>query len=205
MILRICLALMLFLLSSAGFAQDEDLIPQPTASYTADQRIETEGQVMEAVIAVDGMKQRSEQVMAGTEVVTIVLPEDGRFFMIMPAVASFVNLEMQEEMGGGTPEMNVSGLEAEFLGEEEKNGEETLVFLITDESGVEGTAYITEDGIMVHFSSTDSQGNQMTIDRFNIERGEQEASLFEPPVGYQEITMDPEMVRQMQQQQQGVQ
>ena len=202
MILRLCLALILFLFTSAGFAQDEDLVPPPTASYTADQRIETDGQVMEASIVVDGAKQRSEQVMAGTEVVTIVLPEDGRLFMIMPAVSSFVNLEMQEEMGGGTPEMNVSGLEAEFLGEEEKNGEETLVFQITDERGVEGVAYITADGIMVHFASTDSQGAQMTIDRFNIERGDQDAALFAPPAGYQEITMDPEVIRQMQEQQQ---
>ena len=120
--------------------------------------------------------------------------------MVMPGMQAFVNLEIQEEMGGGTPEMNVSGLEAELIGEEEKNGEETLVFRITDEDGVEGTGYITEDGIMVHFTSTDRHGNAMTIDRFNIERGAQEATLFEPPAGFQEITMDPETIRLLQEQ-----
>ena len=162
----LALCLLLFPLSSR--AQAEELIPRPSASYTADQRIETGGEIMEARIAVDGVKQRSVQIMSGVEVVTIVLPEENRFYMVMPAMSAYVSMEVQEEMGGGTPEMNLNGMEAELIGEEEKNGEDTLVFLITDQGGVEGTSYITEDGIMVHFTSTDRQGNVMTIDRYNI-------------------------------------
>jgi hypothetical protein len=150
---------------------------------------------------VDGLKQRSEQTMAGAPVVTIVRPEEERFYMLMPAMNSYVNMEMEEDMGGGTPEMNLAGMEVERVGEEMKNGEETEIFKITDPNGVEGMAWITADGILVHFTSTDRQGNVVTINRTNIQRGAQDAALFEPPEGYDEIVMNPEVMRQMQEQQ----
>ena len=78
--LSFCASLALFVLPLSASAQDEGLIPPPTASYTADQRIESDGEAMEASIIVDGVRQRSEQVMDGAEVITIIRPEEGRSF-----------------------------------------------------------------------------------------------------------------------------
>lgn len=172
-------------------------VPAPTASFVAEQTITVGGNAIVSKVYGDGSKQRVESEIAGAPQISIVLPDQQRFYMVMPSMTSYISMDMTEEFQGGTPEMNVAAREALATGEEVVAGEPTTRYQLSSSDGPSSLAWITHDGILMRFESTNEAGETLVLERSGLVRQALDGALFSPPEGYREITMNPEVMQQM--------
>ncbi|MEX0922946.1 MAG: DUF4412 domain-containing protein [Rhodovibrionaceae bacterium] len=197
---RLAPLLLCALLLSPGLAGAEDF-PKLTTSYSADQLIETtQGDIVSKVYH-DGGRQRTEMQLQGMQQISIVRPDQQRIVMVMPQMNMAMEMPFNNELTQRNPEYRIRDYPTEALGRETLQGEEVTKYKVTDPGGSIGHAWVTDDGIFVRMEGGEGQ-EQVVIQRSNIQRGPQDAALFEPPADVPVTKMDPAMLQQMMQQMQ---
>lgn len=197
---RLVLPLFCALLLTPGLASADDF-PSLSTSYSADQLIETtQGDIVSKVFH-DGGKQRTEMQLQGMQQISIVRPDQQRILMVMPQMNMTMEMPFDNELTQRNPEYRIRDYPTEALGRETLQGEEVTKYKVTDPEGNVGHAWVTDDGIFVRMEGGDGQ-EHVVIQRSNIQRGGQDAALFEPPAGMPVTKLDPAMLQQMMQQMQ---
>ena len=194
-LLRRLLLCSLLLIPGAAFAAD---FPKLTASYSADQVIETsQGDIVSRVYH-DSGKQRTEMQLQGMQQISIVRPDQQRIVMVVPQMNMAMEMPFQNELTMRNPEYRIRDYPTEAVGEETMQGEEVTKYRVTDPNGDVGYAWVTDDGIFLRMEGGNAQ-ERVVIQRSNIQRGPQDPSLFEPPADVPVTKMDPAMIQQMMQ------
>jgi hypothetical protein len=194
-LLRRLLLCGLLLLPCAAIAAD---FPKLTASYSADQVIETgQGNIVSRVYH-DSGKQRTEMQLQGMQQVSIVRPDQQRILMVMPQMNMAMEMPFNNELTARNPEYRIREFPTEVVGSETMQGEQVTKYRVTDPNGDVGYAWVTDDGIFVRMEGGNAQ-EHVVIQRSNIQRGAQDPSLFEAPDGVPVTKMDPAMIQQMMQ------
>lgn len=196
--LRRFVFLAVFLLPGLAWAAD---FPQLTTSYSADQLIETSQGNISARVYHDGGRQRTEMQLQGMQQISIVRPDQQRILMIMPQMNMAMEMPFKNEFAARVPEYRIRDYPTEAVGRETVAGEEVTKYRVTDPEGGVGHAWVTDDGIFVRMEGGQGQ-DHVVIQRSNIQRGSQDASLFEPPANIPVTKMDPAMLQQIMQQMQ---
>lgn len=160
--------------------------PKPQAAYSASGMMETGGLRIPYKVYHDRGKERREMTMEGMEQVVIALPDEGKMYMLMPAM----NMAMEMAMKGN-PSAAANEMEAynpEPLGKETVNGIETTKYRIeadnTGAGAMTGFAWATEDGILVRMEATTAEG-RVVFSLDELVRAPQDPALFRLPAGVQ--------------------
>ena len=192
-LLRRLLFCALLLLPGAAQAAD---FPKLTASYSADQVIETsQGNIVSRVYH-DGGKQRTEMQLQGMQQISIVRPDQQRILMVVPQMGMAMELPFNNELTARNPEYRIRDYPTEVVGQETMQGEQVTKYRVTDPNGDVGYAWVTEDGIFLRMEGGDAQ-EQVVIQRSNLQRGPQDPAIFEAPEGMPVTKMDPAVIQQM--------
>lgn len=194
---RILLLCLLAVPAAATAARAADF-PKLETAYSADQLIETSQGNIESRVYHEGGKQRTEMQLQGMQQISIVRPDQQRILMVLPQMNMVMEMPFQNELTMRVPEYRIREYPTEVVGEETIRGEETTKYKVTDPEGTVGHAWVTDDGIFMRMEGGDGQ-NHVVIERRNIQRGPQDASMFEPPAGMPVTKMDPAMLQQMMQ------
>ncbi len=172
--------------------------PVLSTSYSADQTIETTQGNIPARVYHDSGRQRTEMQFQGMQQISIVRPDQQRIVMIMPQMNMAMEMPFNNTFAARVPEYKIRDYPTEEMGRETLQGEEVTKYRVTDPEGSVGYAWVTDDGIFVRMEGGEGQ-ERVVIQRSNIQRGAQNAALFEPPADMPLTKMDPAMLQQMMQ------
>lgn len=186
---KLAIALVVGLWLAAGGAMAASY-QDPAVEYSADQHMSAEGYQTMAKVFHAHQKLRME--MQGS--VNITRMDKKVIWILMPQMSSYQEHSLSDpRFGAKTPDAGGGNVEMTPLGKETVNGVETTKNKVvsTDPQGhkVEGTMWISKEGIMVKGIFTDpSQGNKpVTIDLKNLKIAKQDPGLFEIPKGYKKM------------------
>jgi hypothetical protein len=163
------------------------------SEYTAE--IVTTGKDIPGAIvtkyAMDGDKVRSEMNMEGQNMISIIRPDKKVIYMIMPAQKMYMETPLQDTpKSPGIPDFKEQAEKFKKGEGLETVGKETI-------NGVACTKYKSGTGETVSFIwISESTGHPVRVaaangsyqaDWKNLKVGKPDASLFEPPAGYQKM------------------
>jgi hypothetical protein len=183
-----------------------DKLPLPKAAYSADVIFVSKGKETPGHINVDGPKERREtRNAAGQPAVTLIRRDQGRVYdlKLKRHLAVSLRIAAAEAAGEiGAPGTDIDafyGAEAESQGLETIDGLLTTKYAIKIDGGpdlmVNATVWATDDGIIVRVvgkTSIDGDNAPARMDLKNIQRGPQDAALFELPPGMELLSADGE-------------
>lgn len=176
--------------------------PTPDASYSAQRVMESEGApLLTGQINHDRGKERWESNMGGMQVVRIMRPDLGKLLMFMPALNMAMEMPLPDDVQFGPPPADSDGPKPEAVGTENMGGESTTVFRTEVNDPQDGLfvvkSWVTDDGIVMRMEGTGSQGSfAMYLEGMN--RGAQDAALFELPQGVPLMPANPALLEQFQ-------
>ena len=169
-------------------------LPSAQPPFSADSRFEGGGMVMEGKVwHLDG-KRRQEMTFQGANQVMILRPDLGVMYMIMAGTGMAMEMPLSPGMASMGYD-NVRALQPRAVGEETVSGLATTKYRIDHsepDGSMTGHSWITDDGIMVKMEGEVSAEGQVEPIGFlltNIQRGDQNPSLFELPAGLQVMKM----------------
>lgn len=189
----------------AGTPALADKLPLPKASYSADVTFESKGRQTAGHINVDGPKERREiKSPSGQTVVAIIRRDKGRVYNLKPQRHLAIALRVAAAEAAG--DIGVPGLDIDALygAEAIPQGTETVAGLQTTKYGIEikepagdltvdATVWCTDDGIIVRVvgkTSLDAEYPPARMELKNINKGPQDAALFEVPNGMSILSTD---------------
>jgi hypothetical protein len=195
------LAAMIFVAAPAW----ADKLPLPKAAYSADVTFFAKGRQSVGHINVDGPKERRQAKNAAGVDKTLIIRRDqgkaGLVYDLKPSHKLAVAMRMAAaEAAGeiGAPGIDIDafyGADASPQGKETIEGLQTTKYAIKIDGGpdlvVNATVWATDDGIIVKMigkTSIDSDNTPSRMELKNIQRGPQDASLFEVPAGLEVLT-----------------
>jgi hypothetical protein len=172
-------------LGAAESAQAETL-PQPRASYSAEQIVTADGQSVRQTIYHDRGKERREMRFEGAESILIVRPDQACAYSIGDGPNTLM-IDIGE--AGQTPFLpTFQPFQATREGEEILVGETVTRYAVKgpgpDGEPVEGKLWVTADGILMKSEmlvATDLAPTPVTVELAKVERKTLPGSLFEPP------------------------
>ena len=166
------------ILSTVAHANDASPVKWPEA-YSVESETLTNGMTIKSKLFVDGKKMRTETEMMGNVSVSIIRPDKGMVYTLMPAQKMVMEAAIPETPATETAAV-ASGTAAGF----EKVGTSTI-------NGQECTEYQVKNGDMVTTFFVDAAGvpvrmvmGETSINYSNFKAGTPEAALFEVPAGY---------------------
>lgn len=181
-----------------------DKLPLPKAAYSADVLFVTKGKESPGHINVDGPKERREaRNAAGTPATTIIRRDLGRVYDLKPKRHLAVSMRIAAAQAAG--EIGAPGVDIDsFYGvDAEPQGMETVDGMLTNKYGIKidggpdlvvnATVWATDDGIIVRVigkTSIDGDYPPARMELKNIQRGPQDAALFELPPGMDLLSAD---------------
>ena len=172
--------------------------PKSEAAYSAQRVMEGDGAEASGQINHDRGKERWESNMGGTSVVRIMRLDLGKLLMYMPDI----NMAMEMPLPGNGqfgPPAGSDGPASEAIGKEQMGGENTTVYRTEVDDPQDGlfvvTSWVTDDGIVMR---TEGQGTQGSFAMYleGLQRGPQDATLFELPPGVTLMPVNPAMLEQ---------
>ncbi len=179
-------------------------MPLPETGYSAVRTIEAQGSSFQTTVYYEDSKERSEMNMNGQSMVTIMRPDLGVLWMLMPGgiymeqPLDLSNPSMSPGQMPQTPTFTDASQIVEFTeeGREEINGFSTTRYRMraenTDGSVVAGQIWLTEDNIAVQTRMSVESGAQtgeILISLQDLKIGDQPDNLFEIPAGYQQFNV----------------
>ncbi|MBX3490193.1 DUF4412 domain-containing protein [Parvibaculum sp.] len=155
----------------------------PDTAYSAVRTVEAQGMTMNSKVYYDRGTERWETTMQGVRQVTILLPDEKKMLMYMPDMNMAMEMNMDDVADYGIGEIYDEGIEAEKLGEEAVEGEQTTKYRIDRaEDAATVFVWLTRDGIPVKAEGASPAGKfAMTLSE--LQRGAQDAALFRLPDG----------------------
>ncbi len=176
--------------------------PKPNAEYSAQRVMEAEGApLLTGQINHDRGRERWESNMGGMQVVRIMRPDLGKLLMFLPLLNMAMELPLSDDGQFGPPPADADGPTPEAVGKENMGGESTTIFRTEVNDPQDGlfvvTSWVTDDGIVMRMEGNGSQGNfAMYLE--GMERGAQDAALFELPQGVPLMPANPALLEQFQ-------
>jgi hypothetical protein len=180
-----------------------DKLPLPKAAYSADVVFSAKGKETPGHINVDGPKERRESKnAAGQPSITIIRRDQGKVYDIkvkrhLAVALRIAAAEAAGEMGApGTDIDAFYGQDVEAQGTETIEGLPTTKYAVKIDGGpdltVNATIWATDDGIIVRVvGKTSIDGDAFArMELKNIQRGPQDAALFEIPAGMELLSTD---------------
>jgi hypothetical protein len=180
-----------------------DKLPLPKAAYSADVIFFSKGKETAGHINVDGPKERREsKIVAGQQALTIIRRDQSKVYDIK--VKRHLAVAMRIAAAEAAGEMGAPGTDIDaFYGQDvESQGLETIDGLLTTRYAVKidggpdlmvsATIWATDDGIIVRVvGKTSLEGDALArMELKNIQRGPQDAALFEIPAGMELLSTD---------------
>jgi len=182
-----------------------DKLPLPKAAYSADVVFFAKGKQTSGHINVDGPKERRQaKNTAGVDKTLIIRRDQGKaglVYDLKPSRKLAVAMRMAAaEAAGeiGAPGIDIDafyGVDATSQGAETVEGLQTTKYAIKIDGGpdlvVNATVWATDDGIIVKMigkTSIDTDAAPSRMELKNIQRGPQDAALFEVPAGLEVLT-----------------
>lgn len=162
----------------------------PDAGYSATRTVNAAGTEISGKLYAQNRNERWEMTMQGMRQIAIVRPDQEKIFMYMPDMKMAMEMGREDARKHGIEQIPDS-IEAEEIGKETVGGEETTKYRVipTESMGdVDVTVWVTGDGIPVKAEGTSPRG-PFTMLLTELERGEQDASLFELPAGVTPVKM----------------
>ncbi len=195
----------LAVITLAGAPALADKLPLPKASYSADVTFESKGKQTTGHINVDGPKERREiKNTAGQSVIAIIRRDKGRVYNLKPQRHLAIALRVAAAEAAG--DIGVPGVDIDALygADATPQGAETVAGLQTTKYGIEikepagdltvdATVWCTDDGIIVRVvgkTSLDAEYSPARMELKNINKGPQDAALFEVPPGMSVLSTD---------------
>lgn len=172
-----------------AFSANAVTLRLPETGYSATRIVNASGtQISGKLYSQDG-KERWETMTNGLQNVAILLPRESRLLVYMPHLnmAMEMNPESAAERGLRPMPEEVEAVEE---GRETIDGEETTRYRILpeDKNLDDVRAWLTADGIPVKITGRSTQG-EFSMQLTNLQRGEQDASLFRLPDGVTPMKM----------------
>jgi hypothetical protein len=194
--------LALLILSAAPAMADK--LPLPKASYSADIVFESKGREYGGHINVDGVKERLDTRDAnGVTSLKIIRRDMGKVFDLRPQrhMAVSMRIAAAEAAGEtGAPGVDVDsfyGVDATPQGVETISGIMTTKYAIHVDAGpgltVNAMVWASDDGIIIRAigkTSIDGDNPPARMELHNINRGPQDAALFELPAGMSVLSLN---------------
>lgn len=168
---------------AGGPAQAEILTP-PETGYSALRVVNTGSNEISGKVYAQDRNERWEMTLQGVRQVSILQHDRGNAYLYMPDMNMAMKMGTADAKKYGVSEI-FSGVEAQETGSDIVDGEETTRYVIAadPERGTpETTVWMTEDGIPVKAEGQGPQGPFSMVLK-NLERGEQDPSLFDLPAG----------------------
>jgi hypothetical protein len=174
-----------------------DPVPGPQTSYKARELVEVHGgRSMQATVYRDGLRERREIRAEGQTVAIITRPADQELFMLMPGMNAAMKMNYERAMRD-LDSGDLQGFDAEPVGQETVNGLATTQYRIAGDNGqgttFDGHAWVTDDGIRAKLAGTvsfsDGTSSPIRITLREVERGDQDNSLFTLPEGTRVMDM----------------
>lgn len=156
-------------------------------SMSADQVMTANGKTMTSKIFVDHGKVRTEIKAGGMDMISIMRPDKKMIYSVMPAQ------KMVMEMPITSASMQEPGVFSDAQRKFVADGEETINgiacdrYTYTDEKNHVMRMWVDHAKRMPVLMKSDD--GAMKIEWKNVVMGPQSASLFEPPAGYQRMSM----------------
>lgn len=187
----LCLATFAWLASSAWAAG----FSHPTAEYSADQIMETEGNTITMKVYVARDKERSEMDMGGKAMATIVRQDKKVRWQLITFQKMYMESSIDargQQMGGA--DLSQYNIEQTKVGDETIDGVETtkskIIMSPPDGSKFGGFMWTTKEGIMVKLDAitvSDGEKRRIKIQLKNLKIGKVDPALFELPDGYMKM------------------
>lgn len=174
----ILMAAIVFLCSGHVFSMDMQ-------NFSADMVSRANGQMMQGKIYVSGKKVRTE--MAGS--IMIARPDLNVAYVIMPAERMYMEQAINMKMLPKTSDKLEGEVERVSLGKEVIDGNQTEKFkVVYIEGGMRAEAYqwLMDSGFPVKMEAVDGT---WSVEYKNISLNAPSDDLFEPPAGYQKLSM----------------
>jgi hypothetical protein len=167
------------------------------ADYEADYTFETADFAVSGHINVAAGKERREEAMEGTTMITIRRDDLGKQWMLMPTERMYMETQAgQPAMGQARSEPTDYETELTTVGPEAVNGLSTtkskVIMTGKDGSKMGGFWWTTDDGVLVKMDVIGVDGNtnaRMKRELSNIVFAPQDPALFEIPAGYTSMGM----------------
>jgi hypothetical protein len=181
-------ASLVFLFASQFAAAEAPASP----SYSADYVMETAEGAISGHLNVAPGKERRQDVIEGTTMVTIRRDDLNKLWMLMPSERMYMEIKPgQPGMGSRAPSPDEYETEMTTVGPEEVNGVATIkskvIMTGADGSKMGGFWWTTPDGVLVKMDViglVDGDKMRMKRELTNIEIGPQADELFEIPSDY---------------------
>ena len=159
------------------------------AEFSADQVIKMGGMAMTGKVYVKGAKQRTEMEMMGNKQITIVRPDKGVVWVVMPQTKSYMEVTIPKQASttaSTDPEALLkSRPDAKKLGTATVNGLACTKYqVVQKEQNVTATVWISTKLKHQIKSEAKTPMGQMSEELKNIKQTRQPDALFEIPKGY---------------------
>lgn len=176
-----------FLILSSLTAWAADPMPWPQ-QLSADQVLTmADGKSMTSQIYIDHDKIRVNANVSGMEMSTIILSDQKRMYMIMPAQKRVMEMPMQTQDADQMPSFTASSLHYEKVGTDTINGIACEKYLLGAAGGHQQFFWVNQHTrLPVRVKTTDGS---VTIDWKNVVVGPQPSALFVPPADYTRTQM----------------
>ncbi len=176
----------------SGFAASHAAeIPTRQASYSADAVFQINDRRFPSKIFHHQGKERREFQIGGIPQVLILQPDRKRVVYLLPVMGIGMELTLQQHES--LPDLShFARLKPKALGKETVNGLSATKYDVERLEAKEPytlTLWLTDDGIPVQAEASDVRGDYRLI-QSNIERGPQDAALFEVPEGIKLAPVD---------------
>lgn len=187
--MRIALIAAVFALTITGAAFAAVLTP-PQTGYSATRIVKAGGNEISGKVYAQNQNERWEMTVQGMRQVSILQHDAGRAYLYMPDMNMAMTLNTADAKKYGVSEI-FTGIEAEEAGTDIVNGEQTTRYRIPASERNQNTetmVWLTDDGIPVKVEGKGPQGPfSMTLE--DLQRGQQDASLFKLPDGVTPMAM----------------
>ncbi|PKQ04622.1 MAG: hypothetical protein CVT73_13130 [Alphaproteobacteria bacterium HGW-Alphaproteobacteria-12] len=162
----------------------------PDAGYSAMRIVNAAGTEISGKVYSDSGNERWETVMQGMRRISILRFNESKILLYMPDMKMAMELGRDQAGGFGLDRL-FDGVDAEEAGNETIEGEKTTRYRVApneDNGNADMMVWLTPDGIPIRAEGK-SKGGPFTMVLKDLERGEQDPSLFRLPDGVTPIAM----------------
>lgn len=176
--------------SAAGSTAFAATLMPPKTGYSATRVVNTGNNEISGKVYAQNRNERWEMNLQGMRQISILRHDAGQAYLYMPDMNMAMTMGTADARKYGVSEI-FSGVEAKETGSDVIDGERTTRYLIPADPkrGMpETTVWLTEDGIPVKAEGEGAQGPFSMVLK-DLERGEQDPSLFKLPAGVTPMTV----------------
>ncbi|MEX1155252.1 hypothetical protein [Parvibaculum sp.] len=175
--------------SLASVETSATTLTPPETAYSATRVVTTAGMTISGNVYYDHGKERWETTMQGMQQVSLLLPGEKKILLYMPEMNVALEMGAGDVDDYGIGEIYDEGIEAEELGEEMVEGEQTTKYRIDRPQNTATIfVWVTGDGIPMKAEGAGPDGS-FSMQLTDLVRGPQDSALFSLPDNVVTTTM----------------